>query len=417
MPTFDLAYGRDQVKIDVPADVFDGVLEGTPPPRISLRRAFDEAWSRPIRMGDPAEIFEHGERVVVVVTDHTRPTPTREVFSLLWEKIRGRVAVEDVTLLVATGTHRAPTDEEIESMLGGLRDEFRVIVHDCDSNTVEIGTTSLGTPIALHRAIVEADRIVTIGHIGMHYYAGYSGGRKNVLPGVAGRATIEANHARLTDPRSAACVYEGNPINEEMVEAARRVGLDFIVDVVLSSAGEVAKVVVGEPEAAHAVGRAFWDEHFQVPFCEPYDVVIASAGGHPKDINLYQTYKGQYNAMKAVRDNGILYLIAACPNGIGHPVFTDWIERSESPEDVFAVYEEEGFRLGGHKAVYHAQDLKRATIYLRSELDDETVRRFFMKPALDVADVLAEAAKRFGADYRVLVIPHAADTFPVCRGS
>jgi len=417
VPTFDLAYGKERVRIDVPSDVFDGVLEGTPPPRIPLRRAFDEAWSAPIGIGDPAEILEPGERVVVVITDHTRPTPTREVFPLLWEKIRGRVAKEDVTLLVATGTHRAPTDEELESMLGELRDEFSVLVHDCDRDTVEIGTTALGTPIALHRALVEADRIVTIGHIGMHYYAGYSGGRKNVLPGVAGRATIEANHARLTDPRSTACVYDGNPINEEMVEAARLVGVDFIVDVVLSSAGEVAKVVVGEPEAAHAVGRAFWDEHFQVPFCEPYDVVVASAGGHPKDIDLYQAYKGQYNAMKAVRDDGILYLIAACPDGIGHPVFADWIERCESPGDVFAVYDEEGFRLGGHKAVYHAQDLRRATIYLRSELDDETVRRFFMEPAVDVADVLREAARRFGGGYRVLVMPHAADTFPVCRGA
>ena len=378
MPTFDLAYGKERVRIDVPSDDSDGVSEETPPPRISLRRAFDEAWNCPIEMGGPAELIEPGERVVVVITDHTRPTPTREVFPLLWEKINRRVAVEDVTLLVATGTHRASTDEELESMLGELRDEFWVIVHDCDRDTVEIGTTTLGTPIAL-------------------------------------RATIEANHARLTDPRSTACVYGGNPINEEMVEAAQRVGLDFIVDVVLSSTGEVAKVVVGEPEAAHAVGRAFWDEHFQVPFCEPYDVVIASAGGHPKDINLYQAYKAQYNAMKAVRDGGILYLIAACPNGIGHPVFTDWIERSGTPEGVFAVYEQEGFRLGGHKAVYHAQDLRRATIYLRSELDDGTIRRFFMEPVRDMADVLEEAERRFGDDCRVLVMPHAADTFPVCR--
>jgi len=276
VPTFDLAYGKERVRIDVPSDDSDGVSEETPPPRISLRRAFDEAWNCPIEMGGPAELIEPGERVVVVITDHTRPTPTREVFPLLWEKINRRVAVEDVTLLVATGTHRASTDEELESMLGELRDEFWVIVHDCDRDTVEIGTTTLGTPIAL-------------------------------------RATIEANHARLTDPRSAACVYEGNPINEEMVEAARWVGLDFIGDVVLSSAGE------------------------------------------------------------------------------------------------------EGFRLGGYKAVYHAQDLRRATIYLRSELDDGTVRRFFMEPVRDVTDVLEEATRRFGDDCRVLVIPQAADTFPVCH--
>ena len=414
MTTFELAYGQETVTIDVPSKNLDGVLEGRPTPRIPLRQAFEEAWSNPTGMSNPAEALKRGERVVVVITDHTRPTPTREIFPLLWEKIRSAVAVEDVTLLVATGTHRAPTEEELEKMLGDLRREFRVLVHDCDSDTVEVGTSSLGTPISVNRELVEADRIVSLGHIGMHYYAGYSGGRKNVVPGVAGRATIEANHARLNDPRSTACVYAGNPINDEMVEAARMVGVDFIVDVVLSSDGTVAKIVVGEPEAAHAVGRAFWDEYFQVPFCEPYDVVIASAGGHPKDINLYQAYKGQYNAMRAVRDGGILLLIAACPNGIGHPVFSEWIERSGSPEGIFAIYEQEGFRLGGHKAVYHAKDLRRASIHLRSELDDATVRRFYMQPAIDGAVVFDEAEGRFGGDYRVLVIPHANDTFPVC---
>lgn len=414
MTTFELAYGQRTVTIEVPSKNLAGVLEGKPTLRIPLRQAFDEAWSDPIGIGDPAEIFKPGERVVVVITDHTRPTPTREIFPLLWEKIRAIVAVEDLTLLVATGTHRAPTDPELEAMLGNLCREFRVLIHDCDEDVVEVGTSSLGTPIIVNRELVEADRIVSIGHIGMHYYAGYSGGRKNVVPGVAGRSTIEGNHAHLTDPRSTACVYAGNPISEEMVEASRMVGYDFIVDVVLSSDGAVAKVVVGEPEAAHAVGRAFWDEHFQVPFCEPYDVVIASAGGHPKDINLYQAYKGQYNAMKAVRDGGILFLVAACPNGIGHPVFTEWIERSDSPEGVFAIYEEEGFRLGGHKAVYHAQDLKRAAIYLRSELDEATVRQFYMEPTINEAAVFDAARNRFGDDYRVLVMPHANDTFPVC---
>ena len=414
MTTFELAYGQETVTIDVPSKNLDGVLEGRPTPRIPLRQAFDEAWSNPTGMGNPAEVLKPGERVVVVITDHTRPTPTREIFPLLWEKIRSAVAVEDVTLLVATGTHRAPTEEELEKMLGDLRREFRVLVHDCDRDTVEVGTSSFGTPISVNRELAEADRIVSLGHIGMHYYAGYSGGRKNVVPGVAGRATIEANHARLNDSRSTACVYAGNPINDEMVEAARMVGVDFIVDVVLSSDGAVAKVVAGEPEAAHAVGRAFWDEHFQVPFREPYDVVIASAGGHPKDINLYQAYKGQHNAMKAVRDGGILFLIAACPNGIGHPVFTEWIEQSGSPEGIFAIYEQEGFKLGGHKAVYHAKDLRRASIHLRSELDDATVRRFYMQPVIDAAAVFDAAGRQFGDDYHVLVIPHANDTFPVC---
>jgi len=413
MTTFELACGERTVSIDVPERNLIGVLEGKEMPTISLRQAFHDAWEHPVGMTDPVEIFGPGETVVIVVTDHTRATPTREIVPLLWEKIRGTVAKEDVTLLIATGIHRAPTEDEMKTMLGDLRHEFRVLIHDCDRDTVEIGRSHLGTPIAIHRALVEADRIVSIGHIGMHYYAGYSGGRKNILPGVASRATIEANHALLTDPRSMACAYGGNPISEEMVEAARMAGLDLIIDVIFARDGRVGRIVIGDPEEAHAVGRAVWDKHFHVSFQEPFDVVIASAGGHPKDINLYQAYKAQFNAMRTLREGGILLLVAACKMGIGNAVFEEWIHRTDSPEDVFAIYEQEGFVLGGHKAVYHARDLSRATIFLFSDLDDTTVRRFYMEPADDARRVFAAAQKRFGEDYRVLVIPHAADTFPV----
>ena len=416
MPTFDLAHGRGTVTITVPQDTCIETLEAAPTSPVLLRQAFDRAWNQPFGLGpveSPAELFKPGERVVIVVNDHTRPTPTRPLLSLLWERIRGNVAAEDVTLLVATGVHRPSTEDEIETMLGDFRRMFRVRVHDCDHDLANMGVSSQGVPLLVNREVVEADRVIAIGHIGMHYYAGYSGGRKAILPGVAGRATIEANHARLTDPRSAACVYDGNPISEEMVQAAKRVGLDLIIDVVLAHDGTVAKIVIGEPEAAHAVGRAFWDEMYQVPFSHPYDVVIASAGGHPKDINLYQAYKAQYNAMRALRDHGFLFLMAACPDGIGHPVFREWIHRSASPDEVLAIYEGEGFVLGGHKAVYHARDLQRATICLHSGLDETTVRRFFMEPVRDAKPVLDAARARFGKDIRVLVMPHAADVFPI----
>jgi nickel-dependent lactate racemase len=185
---------------------------------------------------------------------------------------------------------------------------------------------------------------------------------------------------------------------------------------VLSSDGDVARVVVGEPEAAHHMGRSFWDAHFQVPLEERADVVIASAGGHPKDINLYQAYKGQYNAARAVRNGGIIYLAAACRDGIGHDVFTDWIARSPCPDDVLRILEQEGFKLGGHKAVYLANDRMRAELLLQSELDDDLARRFFYAPVSAPGDALELAQEKFGKRFRVLVMPHAADTFPVLSG-
>jgi nickel-dependent lactate racemase len=359
-------------------------------------------------MEDPISLFRSGDSVAIVVTDHTRSTPTHALLPLLWEKLRTAVSAEDVTILVATGTHRATTEEELDA-----RDLFRVEIHDCRGNCVDVGASSYGNTIQLNRRVVEADHVLSIGHIGMHYYAGYSGGRKNIFPGVAAGSSIERNHALMGRAKSTACTYEGNPISEEMVEASRAIRYRFIVDVVLRSDGAVAKVVIGEPEAAHKVGRAFWNEHFQLPVAERADLVLASSGGHPKDINLYQAHKGEYNAGLATKEGGILYLAAACAKGIGHPIFEEWIERSASPEDVLRIYNEEGFRLGGHKAVYLAKDSLRFELALQSELDDAVVRSFFMTPMNDPQEAVDLACARFGDRFRVLVMPHASATFPV----
>jgi len=410
-------YGRETMKVELSEANLIGVLEGNPPPGVGLEEAFDRAWRDPIGVEDPARIIRSGEKVVFIVTDHTRPTPTRRIFPLLWERIRGHVRPQDATILVATGTHRAPTEAELEQQLGELRGEFDVVIHDCDRDIVKVGTSRRGTPILVNRLVVEADRVVTLGHIGMHYYAGYSGGRKNVLPGVAGRATIEANHAQLTDPRCVGCVYEGNPISEEMVEGARLVGVDYIVDVVLDAQGEVAQVVVGDVEEAHAAGRRFWNSLFQIPLAERADIVVVSAGGHPYDINLYQAYKGLYNAARAVKDGGTILWIAACPDGVGHSVFSDWMLRCcDGPDEVFGTFQREGFKLGGHKAVYLAKDLQRAEIYLHSEMAEDLVRRFFLEPAGDPGEVISIAGKRFGDDLRLLAMPHGEATFPVLDG-
>ena len=413
MADLQLPYGEKTVPFSIPESNLLGVLEGKEAPTIELAQEFDRAWRNPIGIDDPETVFHPGEKVVFAVTDHTRSTPTREILPLIWERIFSRVRRDDVTIIVATGTHRSPTEEELEAMLGDLRREFRVVIHDCDRNHVKIGRSTRGTPILINRLVDEADHVVTLGHIGMHYYAGYSGGRKHILPGVAGRETIEVNHAQLTDPHCEGCVYQENPISEEMSEAAKLVGVDFIVDCVFDAHGRVAKVVVGDVEEAHAVGRAFWDSLFQVEVQERADLVIVSAGGHPKDIDLYQAYKALYNAGRAVKEGGMILLVAACPDGVGNDLFEDWMMRCERPEDVFGILEEEGFKLGGHKAVYLAKDLARAQIALVSEMEDEMVRRFFLTPIVDPNEFVALARERFGEGFRTLVMPHGTDTFPL----
>jgi len=413
MPKIELPYGQSALSVDVPKEHLVGVLEPRTMEIAPLDALFDSAWEAPIGMGNPSSLFRPGDSIVIVVTDHTRPTPTAKLLPRIWERIRSTVSAGDVTLVVATGTHRASTDEELAAILGDARKLFRVEVHDCHGDCVEVAVSSHGNPICLNRRVAEADHVISIGTIGMHYYAGYSGGRKNIYPGVASADSIERNHAMMRRPESAPCTYEGNPVSEEMVEAGRAIRYRFIVDVVLQSDGEVAKVVIGEPEEAHRVGRMFWDEYFQVPLETQADLVIASAGGHPKDINLYQAHKGEYNAGRATRDGGILYLAAACPMGVGHPVFADWVERSETPDEVRRIFEAEGFKLGGHKALYMAEDSERVELALQSEFDDDLVRQYFMTPMHDPAEAIELARSRFGNDFRVLVMPHAGATYPV----
>ena len=258
-----------------------------------------------------------------MVPDHTRKVPTAAILEAVWAKLSRVVSPGDVTVLIATGTHRSPRPHEISRILGEFTDLFRVVVHDAEGKTVRVGTTSSGTPVDVNPELAEADRIITIGHIGMHYFAGYSGGPKMILPGAAGAETIRKNHEKIVDPKAYACVYEENPIHREMREAAAMVGVWAIVDAVLSGDGVPLRFFIGDPPGAHRDGTRFWDELFQVEVPERADFVITSPGGYPKDINLYQAHKAIFNAARATKDGGMVLLVAECRDGIGHSVFAD----------------------------------------------------------------------------------------------
>jgi len=413
VPHIELPYGTTMLSVEVPEKNLIGVVREKPVPVRPLAELFEEVWSAPYGMDHPLSDFRPGETLAIVVSDHTRPTPTRTLLPLVWERLREVVRPEDVTVVIATGTHRATTEDELQSILGEMRDSFHVVVHDCYRDCVEVGTSSRGNMIELNRVVAEADHVISIGTIGMHYYAGYSGGRKNIFPGVGSAASVERNHAMMEHSESRPCTYEGNPVSEELVEASRCIAYRFIVDVVLRGDGLVAGVFLGEPEAAHRAGRDFWDAHFPVEVPERADLVLASVGGHPKDINFYQAHKGQYNASLAIKDGGISYIAAACPKGWGHSVFEDWMTRAGTLEDVHRIYREEGFVLGGHKAVYLSRDCARLDLLLQSGFSDEAVRSFFMTPVRHPSEALAMAEERFGEDVRILVMPHAAATYPL----
>jgi nickel-dependent lactate racemase len=280
----------------------------------------------------------------------------------------------------------------------------RILDFDRD-DCVPFGATSRGTPLAVSRVYAEADLRVCTGSIDYHFFAGYSGGSKSVLPGVSATASIQANHKMLLEDAARAGVLEGNPVREDMDEAGAIVGIDFLFNVLIDGEHRVVDAVAGEFLAAHRAGCALHDERCDLRVDAPADVVVASPGGAPKDIDLYQAEKTLENVAEVVRDGGVVVLAARCDDGMGHPVFAQWMTEMEEPADLVERIRRE-FVVGGHKAAAVAALLMRVSIFLVSDLPDDLVTEMRMTPFATVDDAVAAALQRCGDDAGVLVVPH-----------
>ena len=280
-------------------------------------------------------------------------------------------------------------------------------VNDC----VHVGTTSRGTPVDIDRRVAEADRRICLGNIEYHYFAGYSGGAKAIMPGVSTRDAIQANHCRMVESAACAGKLDGNPVREDIEEAAAMVGVDFIVNVVLDAHKEIIRAVAGDVVKAHRAGCAFLDTLYRKELSQRADIVLVSQGGAPKDLNLYQTQKALDNAKHAVRPGGVVVLIGSCREGLGEKVFEQWLTQAPTPRSLIERIQKE-FRLGGHKAAAIAMVLEQADIYLVSDLEDDLVRSLFMTPFHTVQEAYDAAAKRCGSGATVLAMPYGGSTLP-----
>jgi len=358
---------------------------------------------------------KRAKRAVIVVNDVTRPTPNNIILPPILEEIADAgIAKPDVTLVVATGIHRGITRDEMEETLGSeIVREYRVVNHDCDdeSNLVYMGRLSHGTEFYVNRIVCEAEMLITTGVIGVHYFAGFSGGRKSIFPGVSGRVSIEHNHSLMTCDNATVAALDGNPVSEEMVEAGRKVDVGFTVNVVVDAAGSVCAVVAGDMEQAWLDGVRQCREISVTPIDHLFDVAIASSGGYPKDINVYQAQKGLDNAQRAVTPGGTIVLIADCTEGFGEPTFERWMVESSSLDDIFARFSER-FELGGHKAYSLARVLREKEVILVSGLPDSTVRQLFMTPAHSTDEALRLVTDKHGAAFSCVVMPNSGGVVP-----
>ncbi len=413
--TFKIGTRTQQVRL--PAEVLLGVLE---PNAVELPAAGEEervraALARPTGSPRLRDIVKPGETVAIVTSDVTRPMPTWKVLpALLDELYAGGVCREDIILVFALGSHRGHTEEE-KRRLAGERAWGEIACVDLDpADCVHIGVTGRGTPVDIDRRVAEADRRVCLGNIEYHYFAGYSGGAKAIMPGVSTRAAIQANHSRMVQPAAHAGKLEGNPVREDIEEAAAMVGVDFILNVVLDARKEIIHAAAGDVTAAHRAGCAFLDTLYQVPIPRRADIVLVSQGGAPKDLNLYQTQKALDNAKHAVRPGGVIILMGSCAEGLGEKTFEEWMTSAPTARSLIDRIRRE-FRLGGHKAAAIAMVLEEADIYLVSDLEDALVERLFMKPFHSVQEAYDAAARKLGPGASVLAMPYGGSTLPALR--
>ena len=414
-----LAYGTDGLPVDFkhPVDVIE---PGDIPPLDDPSKALELALRNPLGSPPLRDTAKPGDRVVISISDITRPAPNRAMLLALLNEL-AHVPSDQITILIATGLHRACTPAEIEQMLGpDLATRHRVINHDATNaaECAEIGKTSSGRPVAINRTYLDADIRVTAGLIEPHFFAGFSGGAKLVVPGVAAAATIMRNHDAelIGNPMARWGQLVGNPIHREQREAARLAGCEFMLNVTVSPSRKITGVYAGDLELAHDAGCAELAKAVMRGVDAPYDVVVTTNGGAPLDLNLYQTVKGIDAGALIVREGGHIICAAECREGTGHGQFVHMLQDHESPRAMLQSIIAPGHsKLDQWQNQIFARVLSRATVHLHTDgLDDNTVRTAFCEPCPDVAERVEDLA---GADGRVCVLPRGPETIPYIRAA
>ncbi len=408
---FGIGEGAQAVEVD-PCNLLSVLMPNAVEIGLTGEAEVIRALNHPIGTPKLRDIVKPGEKIAIVTSDITRPMPTHAVMpALLDELYMAGVKSQDITLVFALGNHRPHTRAEMEK-LAGPRTFAEITCVDGDPNDcVHLGRTAHGTPVDIARVVAQADRRICLGNIEYHYFAGYSGGAKAIMPGVSTREAIQCNHSMMVRPEACAGNLEGNPVRQDIEEAVALCGVDFILNVVLDEHKQIIKAVAGDVKLAHREGCAFLDGLYCKEIREQADIVLVSQGGAPKDLNLYQTQKALDNAKHAVKDGGIIILIGSCREGLGERVFEEWMLTSPTPESMIERIKRD-FQLGGHKAAAIAMVLKKADIYLVSEMEPDFVRGIFLQPFAQTQTAYDVAIDKLGSDATVIAMPYGGSTLP-----
>ncbi len=424
MRTIALPYGHTSLELHVEDEHLEALVEtdmGSLEPDPSEEELVRRALAHPIGTPPLAELARNKQRIVLVTSDHTRAVPSRITLPLELEELRRGNPNAEITILVATGLHRATTEEEQRRMFGDrIVDEERIVVSDAFDPTqfTDMGTLPSGASFKVHHLAAECDLLLCEGFIEPHFFAGFSGGRKSILPGICAEETVKENHSyrAIASPYALTGVLEHNPIHEDMVVAAQRVGVAFILNVALNARKQVIGAWAGDLEQAHAAGVAFVRQWSQCPPVKG-DIVVTTNGGYPLDQNLYQSPKAVATAEACAGEDGVIIMCCSCLEGMGGSHFEQLIQMG-TPEQIDAylsgIPAKETIPEQWCPQIY-ARILHRHPMILVSELDPETVRRCNMIPANTPDEALALARQMKGTDARVVVIPDGVSVLAVAQ--
>jgi len=369
--------------------------------------------NNPIGTKKLSNIVNKGETVVIVTSDITRPMPSKLVLpKIIKELKKGGIEERDIKIVLALGSHRKHTEAEKIYLVGEkiFKSEIKVIDSDVNS-CVRLGMCTFGTPVDIFKPVAEADRVICLGNIEFHYFAGYSGGIKAIMPGVSSWEAIQANHSNMVEAEAYAGNYETNPVRLDIDEVANFFKVDFILNVVLDEKKNIVKAVAGDVIKAHREGCKIIDKLYGVRVKEKVDIVVVSPGGFPKDLNLYQAQKAIDNSSHALKDSGIMVLVASAKERFGEKTFEDWMLNKTPDEMIISIRKD--FKLGGHKAAAIAGILKKNKIFLISELDDKLVRQIGFYPFNTVQCAIDEAIREKGENAKVIIIPAGGSILPI----
>ena len=413
----NLAYGSGHLPIEVPDDRTTVIEPAHIDGLADEKAAVLDALQNPIGSQPLLERISPDAKICIAFTDITRATPNDRIIPWLLEHLGG--PNDNITLLNQLGTHRPNTREELETMLTPeVVANYRVLNHEPENPKalVQVGTTADGTPALLNRHIVEADLRIITGFIEPHFFAGFSGGVKGIMPGCAGLETVMSNHGakNIGDPQATFGVTVGNPLWEELRNIALKTGPSFLLNVTLNEQRDITNVFAGDIIEAHKTGCVFVKKSAMQPVEQPFDIVVTTNSGYPLDLNLYQGVKGMSAGARVLKEGGTLILAAECREGVpdGSPL-DDLLRSAGSIEEILAMLSTPGFvRPEQWQAQIQALVQRRAEVLVCCELDDATLRACHLAPCADINAEVAKRLAKLGADARVAVLPQGPLTIP-----